>query len=335
MYFPWCHFTCFFLLLGFGVDLANSQTCRRVGGKILPCWTIVVDPSGHGNFTTIQSAIGSVPSNNRHWVSINVKAGIYREKLVIRDDQPYILLQGEGKTKTLVEWGDHDTTSQSPTFSTMAEYIVVKYISFINSYNNNPPQPAVAALVSGDKSYFLSVGFFGFQDTLWDNYGHHYYKSCTIQGAVDFIFGAGQSLYEDCDIRVIAGRLGPGISGYITAQGRTSLRETNGFTFKSCFINGTGTTYLGRPWKEYARVIFHNCKILNIIQPQGWDNRPYPNFYRNQLSFGEYNNYGPGSHSPQRVKWINKLSLSTVQWMSSFAFIDTVGWLNISLRIGY
>ena len=51
-------------------------------------------------------------------------------------------------------------------------------------------------MVSGDKSYFFSVGFFGLQDTLWDDQGRHYYKLCTIQGAADFIFGAGQSLYE-------------------------------------------------------------------------------------------------------------------------------------------
>lgn len=56
--------------------------------------------------------------------------------------------------------------------------------------------PAVAAMVSGDRSKFLNVGFFGLQDTLWDEQGRHYYKYCTIEGAVDFIFGAGQSLYE-------------------------------------------------------------------------------------------------------------------------------------------
>ncbi|KAI6680594.1 hypothetical protein NL676_034475 [Syzygium grande] len=40
---------------------------------------IFVDPSGRlGNFTTIQSAIDSVPSNNRNWVCIYIKKGIYR-----------------------------------------------------------------------------------------------------------------------------------------------------------------------------------------------------------------------------------------------------------------
>jgi len=68
--------------------------------------------------------------------------------------------------------------------------------SYNNPINNKPIMPAVAAMVSGDKSYFFRVGFFGLQDTLWDDTGRHYYKLCTIQGAIDFIFGAGQSLFE-------------------------------------------------------------------------------------------------------------------------------------------
>jgi pectinesterase len=56
--------------------------------------------------------------------------------------------------------------------------------------------PAVAAMVSGDKAHFHSVAFLGLQDTLWDDEGRHYYTNCFIQGATDFIFGAGQSLYE-------------------------------------------------------------------------------------------------------------------------------------------
>lgn len=71
-----------------------------------------------------------------------------------------------------------------------------------NSYNSppstplNPMKTAVAAMIQGDKSAFYRCGFFGLQDTLWDVEGRHYFKLCTIQGAVDFIFGSGQSLYE-------------------------------------------------------------------------------------------------------------------------------------------
>lgn len=59
-------------------------------------------------------------------------------------------------------------------------------------------KPAVAAMISGDKSSFYKCAFLGFQDTLWDVQGRHYFKGCVIHGAVDFIFGNGQSIYDVC-----------------------------------------------------------------------------------------------------------------------------------------
>lgn len=57
-------------------------------------------------------------------------------------------------------------------------------------------KPALAAMISGDKSAFYGCAFSGLQDTLLDDNGRHYFKLCTIEGAMDFIFGTGQSIYE-------------------------------------------------------------------------------------------------------------------------------------------
>ncbi|KAI4317535.1 hypothetical protein L6164_025398 [Bauhinia variegata] len=256
------------LFLGSELVVGNDQFAARRGNKVIPYRTIMVDQTGwRGNFSNIQSAIDSVPSNNRHWVCIKVRAGTYREKLKIPYDKPYIILLGEGMRRTLVVWDDHGKLSESPTLESMANNVVVKFISFRNSYNNpinrNPRTQAVAARIGGDKSYFYNVGFFGLQDTLWDDHGRHYYELCTFQGAVDFIFGNGQSIFETCSISVI----GP---GFITAQARSSPHDTSGFVFKNCNIFGNGTTYLGRPWRSYARVVFYNTKMSNIVQPKGW-----------------------------------------------------------------
>ncbi|CAJ1932720.1 unnamed protein product [Sphenostylis stenocarpa] len=329
-----CSVCLLFVLVGLRVEEANAQFYRKVGKKHLPYWSIVVDQSGHGNFTTIQSAIDSVPSDNKYWVSIKVKAGTYREKVKIPYDKPYVILKGEGKRRTIVEWDDHDNTSQSPTFAAMADNIIVKSMSFRNSYNNpinsKPIMPAVAAMISGDKSYFFRVGFFGLQDTLWDDTGRHYYNLCSIQGAVDFIFGAGQSLFERCSISVIGGALDPGLSGFITAQGRTNSEDENGFVFKECHVFGNGSTYLGRPWRSHARVLFYKTNISNVVQPAGWDAW---NFHplEGGITFAEYENFGPGSDTSQRVSWTKKLDLETIQNMTSTKFIDTDGWLQKQL----
>jgi len=56
--------------------------------------------------------------------------------------------------------------------------------------------PSLAARISGDKCAFYNCGFIGFQDTVWDEAGRHFFKNSMIEGAVDFIFGDGQSYYQ-------------------------------------------------------------------------------------------------------------------------------------------
>lgn len=76
------------------------------------------------------------------------------------------------------------------------------FVLFIqNSYNiplkgSKNMSQALAVKISGDKSTFYRCGFIGVQDTVWDVQGRHYFKLCTIVGAIDFIFGNGQSIYE-------------------------------------------------------------------------------------------------------------------------------------------
>jgi len=57
-------------------------------------------------------------------------------------------------------------------------------------------EPANAARLHGDKYFFCNCSFVGYQDTLYDQYGRHYFKDCYIQGEMDFIYGSGQSYYE-------------------------------------------------------------------------------------------------------------------------------------------
>ncbi|GER56098.1 pectin lyase-like superfamily protein [Striga asiatica] len=209
-------------------------------------------------------------------------------------DKPFIYLKGEGKRNTYVVWDAHDSIATSATFTSEADNTIAKCITFVNSYNSppnkKPMKTAVAAMIQGDKSLFYRCGFFGFQDTLWDVSGRHYFKLCTIQGAVDFIFGAGQSLYE-------------------------------------CKIVGNGNTYLGRAWRDYARVLFYNSSMSEIIVPKGWDcwynvGREY------QLTFAEHSCKGLGSNTARRVKWIKKLSPQYLNHLTSFSFIDDKqGWM--------
>ena len=55
---------------------------------------------------------------------------------------------------------------------------------------------APAALLYADKASFYECGFVGIQDTLTDLVGRHFFDGCYVEGAIDFIWGYGQSLYQ-------------------------------------------------------------------------------------------------------------------------------------------
>ena len=68
---------------------------------------------------------------------------------------------------------------------------------------------------------------------------------------------------------VIAGFLAPQ-PGFITAQSRDNANHPGGFVFKDCNVVGNGTAYLGRPWRGFARVLFYNSTLTNVVVPKGW-----------------------------------------------------------------
>ena len=222
------------------------------------------------------------------------------EKVIIPQNKSFILLEGEGRQQTSIEWADHaggdSSTADSPTFAAHSADFVARDITFKvrrrrlqlinqtspaaaahamglllqNSYGGDGgTSPAVAALVSGDRSSFYRCGFVGVQDTLGDMEGRHYYEACYIEGATDFIFGDGQSIFQGCDIRTAPAPVSS--PGFITAQGRQSEADTSGFVFRGCTVRGDTPAYLGRAWRRYARVIFYRTDMSGVVVGQGWD----------------------------------------------------------------
>lgn len=49
--------------------------------------------------------------------------------------------------------------------------------------------------------------------------------------------------------------------------------------------------------------------------------------YRYQLAFSEYNCYGPGADTLNRVTWERRLSRQEVKELTSMSFIDSAEWL--------
>jgi pectinesterase len=168
----------------------------------------------------------------------------------------------------------------------------------------------------------------GFQDTLLANNGAQIYAKCYIEGATDFIFGQKAAAWFDgVDIRVVNGGY------YVTANGRDSSSNPSYYVINKSTVAAAsgqsvaaGSYYLGRPWRNYARVVFQNTSLSNVINAAGWHvwGSDQPN--TDHVEYGEYGNTGAGA-SGTRASFAKKLSgavgISTVLGSSYTSWVDT------------
>ncbi|KAI3933556.1 hypothetical protein MKX01_032661 [Papaver californicum] len=314
----------------FGVDSRAVKGRHKNVGCGLPVKTIVVDQHGRGNYYKIQDAVNSIRPGNTQWIAIQLNPG-----------KSCILLQGYDRYTTSIEWnqGTLGNPFDTATFTSSAENFVARNITFKNTHNLEVQgiqvAKAVAAAILGDKSSFYDCSFIGVQDTLADASGRHYFHNCHIEGAMDFIWGNGQSIYEYCEILVqpYPDPLRRRVISVITAQTRESEKQTTGFVFKSGKLNGVHNplTVLGRALGSYSTVLFMNMRfsssngrVVNIV-PTGWDSLG-KNVRR--ILYAEAGNTGIGSGLHDRVKWEKNLTPNQWKYYTDMSFIDRDGWLS-------
>ncbi|KAF2924248.1 probable pectinesterase 66 [Oryza sativa Japonica Group] len=329
------------LLLLLGVFIATSSAAAPVSR------TITVDHQGGGDFTLVQSAVNSVPDGNRDWIKIHVNAGSYEEKVTIPSQKQFIVLEGDGSWNTEITFAGHahasidellnhgysdvggSATFDSSTFIVLADNFVARSISFRNTYNKydkSKPVQAVAALIGGDRSAFYDCAFYGFQDTLCDLKGRHYFHHCYVRGGVDFIFGYGQSIYDNCTLESnMPPPPSPQQPGWVTAHARVTDADPGGLVFKGGSLLGSGQQYLGRAWNQFATVVFYQVSMTNIVVPQGWQPWNSPNV--STITFAEAGCEGPGANKTGRVAWEKQLDDDQVHKFVDISFIDD-GWLS-------
>ncbi|XP_030505775.2 putative pectinesterase 11 [Cannabis sativa] len=316
-------FVNYILLLPIIIVVAFSSSGFVVLGEEIPLNSpavlLRVDQSGKGDFTKLQDAINAVPSNNNELVFILVKPGIYKEKIVVPADKPYITISGTKPSLTIITWNDGGDIFDSPTFSVLASDFVARFLTIENTFGSSGK--AVALRVSGDKAAFYGCRIVSFQDTLLDDTGRHYYSNCYIEGATDFICGNAASLFEKCHIHSLAEG-----TGSITAQRRQSPSEETGFVFLGCNISGVRTALLGRPWGAYSRVIFAFSYISSAILPQGWDDWGNSDTH-STVYYGQYKCYGRGAVMSKRVEYGRNLTSLEAEPFLTKDFIGAKAWI--------
>ena len=124
-------YACIFVITLF---MFKASTPRAEAAETSAALLIRVDQSGKGDYRKIQDAIDAVPSSNKEVVFILVKPGIYKEKVVVPADKPFITISGSKANGTIITWNDGGNIFESPTFTVLASDFVGQYLT-IQVYN--------------------------------------------------------------------------------------------------------------------------------------------------------------------------------------------------------
>lgn len=276
-------------------------------------YDIVVDRNGRGHFRNIQQAIDSVRAFNPDGtITIFVRSGVYKEKLILPTHVCHVRLIGEDKENTVITYDDHANIDKMGTFRTYTFLIRGNDITLENLTIENTSfalGQAVALHLEGDRIILKNCRIISHQDTVYaarENQ-RQYFVDCWIEGTTDFIFGSSTCWFERCVIYCKK-------NSYITAASTPENVEF-GFIFNNCKVvlaKGVDKLYLGRPWRPYAMTLFMNTELPEGILSEGWNNWRNPENEKT-ARYMEYNNTGKGSATSERVEWAKVLSKKEVE----------------------
>ena len=284
--------------------------------------TIVVSRDGTGNFRTLQEAIESARAFMDYTVTIYVKNGVYKEKVIVPSWVENIDIIGEDRDKTIITYDDHANINKMGTFRTYTVKVEGSDITFKNlTIENNAAQlgQAVALHTEGDRLKFINCRILGNQDTIYTGakFTRLYFKDCYIDGTTDFIFGPSTALFEDCIIHSKR-------NSYVTAAS-TPKEAKYGYVFKHCKLTaepGVDKVYLGRPWRPYAYTLFIECELGKHIVLAGWHNWGKQS-NEETARYMEYKNTGEGANASERVAWSKQLTKKDAEAVTVDAIFRT------------
>ena len=131
---------------------------------------------------------------------------------------------------------------------------------------------AAALSIEGGFAEFLNCKIYSSQDTLYTGGSPSYFKKCLIEGVTDYIFGPGNAVFDECELRW-KGFSTDSKGGHITAAKSTGA----GYLMKNCKVTKNKSLNVkagdfGRPWSQSARVLYINTILedSSTIIDAGW-----------------------------------------------------------------
>ncbi|KAJ7954292.1 Pectinesterase [Quillaja saponaria] len=304
---------------------------------------IVVAQDESGDYKTISEAVAAaakLSSGGNRRVVIHLKAGVYNENVEIKKTVTNLMIFGDGIDATVVRGSknvqDGSTTFRSATFAVSGNGFVARDITFENTAGPQKEQ-AVALRSSSDHSVFYRCSFKGYQDTLYVHSQRQFYRDCDIYGTVDFICGDAVAVLQNCNIYIRKPMTGQ--KNTVTAQERTDPNENTGIIIHSSRITVSEDlkpvqnlfkTYLGRPWKKYARTVIMKSDLDGVVDPAGWSPWDADTTTLSTVYYGEFMNTGIGADTKGRVKWPGYHVIKSVTEAGQFTvgnFLDGGSWI--------
>ncbi|KAK4219875.1 pectin lyase fold/virulence factor [Rhypophila decipiens] len=302
--------------------IPSTQAASRLSAPS-GCLTVTKSPTSSNQFSSIQSAVNSLStSSSSPPQCIFISPGTYKEQVLI-PPRSAASLTIYGSTSDTSSYKSNTVTilsslsqasppgglnnDQTATLRVKTNNFRLYNVNVENGYGKGSQAVALSAYAS---SGYYGCSFRGYQDTVLAQEGSQVFARSEIVGVTDFVFGQrAVAWFEKVDLRGLGASL-----GYVTASGRDSSTNPNYYVFNSCSIAAAsgnsvkdGAFYLGRPWREYARVVFQRTSMTSVINPAGWRIWNSGDERTSNVFFGEYGNTGSGA-SGGRASFSTKLS---------------------------
>ncbi|KAG9578516.1 carbohydrate esterase family 8 protein, partial [Aureobasidium melanogenum] len=334
--------------------VVNTSTSTNVtvsgsssyNGTVPPSGALIVSKNaidGVTTYDTIQAALNAAPTSSKTNATIFIYPGVYEEQLIVNKSGTTIFMGYSDSTDdysknqvTIQQSYGVDTQGTGSDVDAATVYATGNYFYAynVNFRNNNGTQQNIASLgfaVKSSKYAFMhGCQIYGNQDTLYISGNMFTFKSY-IEGNVDFIFGAGSGYFLNSTIS-------PNEDGdSITAAKRATNTTAAGFVFDQCTIvpaagsSGFKNVSLGRPWNNFARVLYAGCYLDGSVGSAGWTQWSKSSPQTDGVTFAEYHNFGPGSNTCNRASFSEQLSDADVVQFELANFFPTTSWIDFSV----
>lgn len=304
---------------------------------------IVVDPSGNGDYKTIQEAVNSLPEKSAQLRTIFIRKGVYAEKIYIEKEN--LALEGEDREGTIIiasiardEWRcEHKDDWGVATLNVGADDITLLNLTITNNFGfdytartitcasdttaskqrllrKDGHQMALRVMKDATRLKAINCRFRAFGgDTVspWEvENGMWYFKNCIMEGGVDYYCPRGWAWAENCEFITHSGPAAIWHDG--------SKHEDSKTVLVNCTFKGFDGFMLGRYHRD-AQFYLVNCVFpknmrdsaiyrvptTNTIQ---WGHRVY--YYNCKKEGGKeyswYANNLPAGLQPEQitVNWV-------------------------------